>query len=256
MRSILIPGLINLQKSTINWMTLACHRMGLRGGQCATARLRNGIVVKLRPNLVDWYVFNEAFMTNVYKPAFDYLSSFRDNVTFLDLGANLGYTSLNAANVSERVIVRSFEPGPEHIDIFNEHMLKNPHLASRIQLNKYAVAGENCVMKWTFDPTQPGGSSLYKDDQRLGIQVQVRSLSEVLNECDTESIVIKMDIEGSEHDIFRKTPPRTWDKVRGIVIEPHHDPEGKNTTDEIIRQLSDLGFQMTKIHCDLWWGIK
>lgn len=256
MRSLLVPGLISLRRSTRNWLTLAIHRLGWRGNRWATARLRDGTSVLLRPHLLDWYVFNEAFMTRVYQPAFDFMASLPGDVTFLDLGANLGYTSLNAARVGNNILVKSFEPGPVHLEIFRKNMQFNPNLAQRIELMPYAVAGERCFMNWTFDPKQPGGSSLYKQDQSAGVQVEVRSFSDIVRECRTEAIIVKMDVEGSEYDILRKTPPEVWMKVRGIVIEPHEDPEGRMTCSELLGHLRGLGFQMVRIHSDLWWGVK
>ena len=255
MRSILLPGFGRLVLAANNWPRLAMHRMGLLGSSSSTAKLRNGLAVTLRPRMLDWYVFNEAFMRKVYQPALDYVASIQELNTVLDLGANLGYVSLSAALASPRAFIRSFEPGPPHIALIRKHLSENPDCSSRIELNEAAVSGEETDVEWGFDSQNPGGSSLFKHAGET-YPVHVRSFQNVVAESPHPISLVKMDIEGSEYDVLKHTPKDCWQKIQSLVIEPHDDPSGKSNPAELVGLIRELGFPLKAIHSNLYFGVR
>jgi len=254
MRSLLLPGVIPLARSTKNWPRLTLHRLGMLGGRSSTAKLRNGLRVTLRPKLLDWYVFNEAFMTRVYAPAIEHLCEMRGPVAMLDLGANLGYVSLLAAATCPDCRVRSFEPGPPHLRLIGHHLAENPGVAPRIEVQGVAVGGRDARVEWTFDETNPGGSSLFGSGGTK-YPVQVRSFEGIVSETTLPIALVKMDIEGSEYDVVKETPASVWERVGALVIEPHDDPSGQSDPTRLLDKLEGLGFSLRAIHSNLYFGI-
>ena len=254
MRSTLLPGFFKLVRATENWPTLAAHRLGLRGKEeTSIAHLRSGLKVQLRPGMLDWYVFHEAFISSVYQPAVDFLSSYDGAAAVLDLGANVGYVSLRMAEANPMIRVRAFEPGPPHIEIIRQHLSANEGVSSQIELNCSAVSGTNAQVEWCFDARNPGGSSLF-GSQGEKHAVEVRAFHEIVEETSLPIALVKMDIEGSEYNVIKQTPPDVWKKIAALVIEPHDDPAQKSNPEQLIATLRTLGFDLRLIHPNLYFG--
>lgn len=123
----------------------------------------------------------------------------KKGMTVVDIGANVGYYTLIAANlVGENGRVFAFEPGPDNYYL----LLKN------IEVNGYnnvipmqkAVSDKVGTTKLFLSPD--GISELHRiydlHDWRKAIEVETITLDEVFKDKDDRIDVIKMDIEGAE----------------------------------------------------------
>src|SRR6267154_1872230 len=122
-------------------------------------------------------------------------------VTFFDLGANIGqYTLLSAPLVQE---VHSFEPFPETYELLEWNVRHN--YLTNVHLNEFAVSdhtGEAVIH--AGDAGNVGGTSLGRSGASTGRQYPIRTItldqyvfgSGLQNRL--KKIVLKMDIEGGE----------------------------------------------------------
>jgi 23S rRNA U2552 (ribose-2'-O)-methylase RlmE/FtsJ len=124
----------------------------------------------------------------------------------VDLGANVGFFSDYAAKKCKRII--SVEGG----DGFFACLIKNTYHNTNIEyLNANVVSETSKINRTWANPSK--------------INV---TISDIFNLYNLEKIdFLKIDIEGSEYDIFRDIDKNILSKIRKIAIEVH-DPNRNN----------------------------
>lgn len=176
----------------------------------------------------------------------------------LDIGANIGYmTSLLATRAGEKGKVFSFEPHPNifsHLKANLQDWVLNSKSQQRapISIERYAIGAEDGEMLLL----EPDGfrenegiaflSNLDADGQNkmAGHRVQVRCLDSLLSKKSTFG-VIKIDVEGKEHDVLRgATKMLASGRVRDIVYEDFQ-PFPSNSA-SLLRYHGFTVFRLTK----------
>jgi len=235
-----------------NWPTVVKRKLGARQNDPCVVELREGLRVQLRAGMKDWFVFNEIFLRRVYQIAVEHIEKAPPGSVVLDCGGNMGYFSLQAAAANRSVRVRTFEPGPPHAAIIRWHIENNGEIGSRIELSPVAVGGDDETLRWNMDETNPGGSSIGRDPGR-GLEVIVRRFASVIAETSGPIALAKIDIEGSEHDLVRKTPPEAWTKVDAVLIEVHDDPSGISAPLDVVNSLRTHGYVVRELDPTLFF---
>jgi FkbM family methyltransferase len=126
----------------------------------------------------------------------------------IDIGLNIGLTSLYLANKEDVKIIYSFEPFAETFRQAEENLKLNPELAKKISIFNLGLSNKNESVSVHYNPEMPGSMSTVGDkfpDAEQEVTVELKKASEVLLpiiEKHTESIMLKMDCEGAEHRII------------------------------------------------------
>lgn len=83
------------------------------------------------------------------------------------------------------------------------------------------------------------------------INVVTVSLQELIDSVRASNLLLKMDIEGAEHNIINNTPVETFSRIDTICIEAHgEDISGPgNTIEKIKTKIISLGYVMS------WYGV-
>ena len=224
-----------------NPLPVVLDRLGIRKAPYRL-RLRNGLVLELRPGRGDQDTFREIWLAR------DYMSQgqrLRPGETVMDVGANIGCFTLYAAH---RV-----GPGGRVIAI-------EPETETFLQLQRnIALSGlENVVARQGAVAARRGTATLYKDensrystlyqgvDQRAPGRPAERIPTDTLERImDDEGIrrchYLKLDCEGAEHDIIAAMSPETAARIDQITMEVHQ-VEGADVG-RLTRRLEQLGFQ-------------
>lgn len=118
---------------------------------------------------------------------------------FVDIGANVGLYSLNAArHLGPGGRVLALEPGPEAIRRLKGNLSLNRTLADITHVD-CAIGDREGTMILRLDSRNLGGSSLVHDRGGEGLPVRVRPLLDVLTEKGITRIdMLKIDVEGAE----------------------------------------------------------
>lgn len=130
-------------------------------------------------------------------------------ILVLDIGANIGMASLYFAD-QLGAEVRAFELVPSTAAIAAENIGLNPTLASRIQLNACGVSAANGSFDLPVNPDYRPSNSLFEavPNAAASERVTVRDVAEVFLEAERElgsrSLVVKLDAEGAEYEIFER----------------------------------------------------
>ncbi|MDC3234464.1 FkbM family methyltransferase [Candidatus Puniceispirillum sp.] len=144
-----------------------------------------------------------------------------DGGVFVDIGANIGYYSLNAALLGAEKVI-AIEPNPTILARLNENIALN-NLSSKIAVHDVAVGAKRGVAKLTIADSDFGSSSIV--DHSVGTQhisVATLPLFEILKtEAAGMATIIKIDIEGMEDralfPYFEAINPESYPKL--IVME-------------------------------------
>lgn len=165
----------------------------------------------------------------------------QDTQVVVDAGANIGtfsiYASLN--NVKE---IYAIEPFPETFNQLQKNIELNG-LKTKVRLKPIALAKEsgNRLMDLHEGPSQSRGL-LKKNDGHLGLKVPTLTLADFLKSINKEEIdLLKIDIEGGEHEVFHNSDDQTLMKIKHIAME-YHPNESKSA---LFDRLQKANFKLT-----------
>jgi FkbM family methyltransferase len=185
-------------------------------------RMRNGWSVTLR----DWHDAATAWVVFCRE---EYQVPLRARC-IVDVGANFGAFSLFAAMRAPWSRIVSLEPHPHEFPRLTEHVAANG-LGQRIHPLQLAAAAEAGVRWMDADPAHPGPSrgihpSSAVDAPPQSVEVRTTTLFQLLDRArmitGAERIaLVKMDIEGAEHEFLPDLPPGSLDDVDAWVMEYH-----------------------------------
>lgn len=169
--------------------------------------LRNGMIVYVRDSRSkDLSAIREVIGRNDY-----HLEniSLREGAVVFDIGANIGTFSMMAKKSYPTATIFAIEPHPENFTLLQ----KNAPFAIS---NQAAVTGHTGSVEFRSTGSPIG----FRVQQDGGLIVPSISLDELTASCDSIDLV-KMDVEGSEYDIFQHVSPETFRKVTNFLVEAH-----------------------------------
>lgn len=182
-----------------------------------------------RPNTQDEFIIDEVYKYNCYK-----LPDSLEGITIIDIGANIGaFVAACVERNVDRVI--AFEPERENFDKLDELCLR--HNWHNVRRYEGAVVGRTNGKRFTYlsqgemhgDVRLTGG---YATSDHGKIPVPLFSIDQVMEmsgKNSTSDIWIKLDCEGSEHDIVRNIENNS--RITRIFGEVHTVIDGKRSRD-------------------------
>lgn len=124
--------------------------------------------------------------------------------TVFDVGANIGWYSLNFSKIIKNGIIFSFEPIPVTLENLRENLLLNN--VSNIKLFNIALSNTNGEVDFYFNPDELGASSarnIKELDQINKVKCRTQTLDSFCIENEiTKLDLIKCDVEGGEFFVF------------------------------------------------------
>jgi FkbM family methyltransferase len=188
------------------------------------------------------FILHEIFFRGVYN------YSFNKNHIVIDIGMNVGFSSLYFAKKTNVNQVISYEP----IDLTYRMGLcnfsLNPFLRDKIMANNFGVGNSNREEKYKYEKEWKGSAGVrnnyfdlsWKKDRIIEEMVSIKDVIEVIESAKQFSlpIVLKMDCEGSEFEIIEHM--KNYTKLRDIVLfmlEFHDTPP-----DSLLESFNSYGF--------------
>lgn len=150
---------------------------------------------------------------------------------FLDIGANIGGTSLLAAASGAKII--AVEASPRNAELFRHTMKEN-----NIEAELFQCAAGSGPSEVRFSETDfAAGSHVGKEGE---IAVQVRSIDSIVEDLDLHAVdLVKIDVEGYEAEVLRGAQ-RTLDHFKPVVVMEFNAYAIAMHTDESPRILADM----------------
>ena len=128
----------------------------------------------------------------------------RQSETIFDIGANIGWYTLNFSILENVKTVYSFEPIPRTFDFLSRHVALNQ--CDKAILNNIALSNENGKKEFFWNVKETGSSSMKNIQERKDSNTVLCQLQTLDNFCTEKNAVIDMikcDVEGSELLVFQ-----------------------------------------------------
>jgi len=156
----------------------------------------------------------------------------------LDIGANIGVTTLKLHSLYQNARIFAFEPHPENFGLLSE----NIQGLSRVRAFRRAVSDRDGSSDFFFSPGSSISASLKPRGFGRHEVVECATLDTIIRECELFQIdILKLDVEGAEMAILRESCE--WRKrVKSLMVEVHEELMD-GTLDEFIGLFD--GFRLT-----------
>lgn len=156
--------------------------------------------------------------------------------TFIDIGANVGCYSLLAASKNSSVI--AFEPDFDALSMLNLNIRLNNF--DNVTVHSYAVGETKQNISFTkgLDTVNHIVSS-DEPNSRIVKMINIDSIP-----IESNSIVMKIDVEGYEENVLKGTQHYLKDKVKVIIVETNNSNISYGSSnDKIFDHLKKFGFK-------------
>ncbi len=223
------------------WVTNAWEmtrtRRHHRAGQTLQAHLLDGRTLNLRGGTQDPSVFHEIFVRDVYRIQ---QRSAKPLNTVLDLGGNCGMFSARIAPMAKRVI--AYEPVPSNFEQLKLNVRSSPHItpvnnavgATRGTLRLYPGTTDRGTGRFSAHPDAS------THDTEHPFDVPSIPLTEVFHSHNIDQLdLLKIDIEGAEHEVLEAAPETVLNRIHEIVGE-YHPATGADGSPRNINSLRTL----------------
>jgi FkbM family methyltransferase len=197
---------------------------------------RNGLRIGVRAGTSDLNVARAIFVDRTYLPRG---MEIPEDGVVLDVGANIGCFTLQAARLARRGRVFAWEPEPGNFEMLRDNLARNGFAHARAFPEAVSdVEGESALH--LSDATgNTTTHSLYGAGDRT-VSVRSTTLAKVMEEQRIDRVdYLKLDCEGAEPRILGGTPDDCLRRVRRLAVEV-------NRPDEMaapLERLRGLGFR-------------
>ncbi len=204
--------------------------------------LSSDLKVNLKNSAGDLCTLYEIFVEEDYR--MDTYSK-DQKLNILDIGANIGYFSLYAANRFGLSTVFSFEPFPQTFERFLNNISQNG--ISRIKPFNLAVSDVDgkvdfFSVDWAGCNTMIGGK--FDEGHYTKTEVDCISFKNIFRMTGQKVFdFAKIDCEGSEYSIILNSGDEVLRSVKVYSIEVHIEKEHK--AEELIKRFKDLDYSVT-----------
>lgn len=146
----------------------------------------------------------------------------------LDIGGNIGIAARYLAQRFPQAQVHSFEPVPENLELMRRNLA-----GTSVQAHGYGLGGENGEFDFHTPAAAGGDVSGYSRFGVAGaasrlVRAEVRAVPDALRALALTAVdIVKIDIEGAEHDVIAAFPEDilagvTWiyGELHGAAVDP------------------------------------
>jgi FkbM family methyltransferase len=176
--------------------------------------------VFFRDGTSDAFLINKNLIAN--QPEYDFPLVLKPKHV-LDIGANIGVTTLQLAKIYPDAIIHCFEPMKDNFTILE----KNTQHLPNVRRYNFALGNEDgeFFLRYSDNVSNHGGASLYQSEgtREEGETVQVKNTFAFIMENfkGENPELIKIDCEGSESAILRSYPVSALQECYLILGELH-----------------------------------
>jgi FkbM family methyltransferase len=175
-----------------------------------------------------------------------------DASTIIDIGANIGWFSLNFAKFNELARIIAFEPLPSAYSYLERNVLAN-HLQNQIQIEKLALSDKTGINKFIQPNANSTNSSFINVANSENIvvhEVETTTIDNYFSSHPSPVELIKCDVEGSEFLVF-SGGIRIVEKYKPAIftemLRKWSGAFGRHPN-ELIRLLENLGYECFEVN--------
>jgi FkbM family methyltransferase len=219
--SVIVPDVIRrarrqalMARHLVNWREV--WKTYSSASRMPPLRFRNGMIIHHEDRDSAGALFFEIFANGCYRPGLPVSLSGE----IVDIGANIGAFTLDAATRYPAALIHAYEPDPDTCDTLRRNVKENG-LSSRVRIWNEAVAGVAGTLRlWQGEGSVFTSAYLDASGSRVFRDVPAVTLECVVARASGRIGVLKMDCEGAEAEILEAAGP-ALDAVDFLVAEYH-----------------------------------
>jgi FkbM family methyltransferase len=169
----------------------------------------------------------------------------KPGMVILDIGANVGYYSLIAAQlVGEKGKVFAFEPAPDNFAFLTKNIEVNG-FGNIIPVPKGVSNKSGKGSLFLLDA--PDEHTMREHNEKRATEVEVTSVDEFMGNINRPVDLIKMDVEGSEMRVLEGTVEtiRRNPELKIITeFSPHYLQRSGSSPEAFLKKFTDCGFKL------------
>lgn len=182
--------------------------------------LAYAITVRMFPSSDD-FVFDQLFVRHEYGPV---CSRLRDAAFILDLGANVGYASAIFASRYPSARILAVEPDPGNYKLCVENLEPYGPRVTTLPGAVWASRSRLALARGTFCDGREWATQVVEAQNGADADVEAWDVPSLLDLANQDvADLIKIDIEGSEAEVFAANTAKWLPRVRNICIELHDE---------------------------------
>ena len=220
-------------------------------------RFRNGLEIEMaRGGYAGFSVlFAEIFVDRCYRPTSRFIVG--DGWTVVDIGANVGFFTCQAATAAKHTRVVAVEPVSTYLTVLRRNVERNG--LQNVRILPFAVSGTSggkvMICVWYTPSGEPKTHRPVPPDAKRETEtVAGMTLGEIfeathVDHCD----LLKIDVEGAEYELFEAVSPETWARIERVVMETH-EVAGRSQS-ELVEVLKAQGFE-SRVRRNLLWATR
>lgn len=167
----------------------------------------------IRNNPFDFATLVEVLLQKSYQLPFNFNPKY-----IIDAGGNIGLTAVYFANQFPTAHIITIEPDADNFKV----LLKNTHPYLNISAVQKGVWHKNAFLKVIDNGLGNNSFTVQEVDEENDFDVNAIGIADILNENNWPYIdILKMDIEGSEKELFEKNVDSWLPKTKVLFIELH-----------------------------------
>jgi len=167
----------------------------------------------LRQETSDIPTFQQIFLNTRYEMKLPYSPK-----TIIDGGANVGFASVFFGNKYPEAEVLAVEPDDSNFNLIK----KNTESFSNIKTLKSAIWGKTTYLKIKNPDFEKWAFEVEETDEKANGSFKAYSIGDLINQMGWESVdFLKLDIEGSEMNVFASDYESWLPKVKLLIVELH-----------------------------------
>lgn len=191
----------------------------------------------LKRNSSDSMVFKQIIVHEEYKQIIDILKkNIPEDGIMVDLGANIGLTTLYVKSFFPEIDVYALEPEFNNFKRLEKNI--NLNCLNNVTLLNKGIWSRTTKLKadYSFGDRLDWAFRLVESDQNADQNIDVICMSELIENYSIRNIdFLKIDIEGAEKDLFKEGHNIDWlSKVKIIAIEIHDELDVRYKIEKIL----------------------
>ncbi|WP_323757668.1 FkbM family methyltransferase [Roseivirga sp.] len=209
--------------------------------------MRNGFHINVKRQMLP--PFKESFFDNIYFDGFPQEKKLTASPLVIDIGANVGFFSLNIFSKYPQAKVIAFEPMPFNYAQLLAYQQEYKDVNWLIE-NKAIADHSNGLTLYTS--TVDGFSTMagvFKEDSKANeINVVTTTLADVLKLNDIDKVdLLKLDCEGSEYSILYHMDDMDLAKISMMSIETHYGNDFSENHSALVKFLKLKGWNLKEV---------
>jgi FkbM family methyltransferase len=182
--------------------------------------LAHAVTVRMFPSSDD-FVFDQLFVRHEYGPV---CSRLPDAAFILDLGANVGYASAIFASRYPSSRILAVEPDPGNYKLCVENLEPYGPRVKTLLGAVWANRSRLALARGTFCDGREWATQVVEARNGADADVEAWDVPSLLDLANQDvADLIKIDIEGSEAEVFAANTAKWLPRVRNICIELHDE---------------------------------